>query len=271
MTMQVYPTPYPDVNRVLGDFLARTHDILGDRFIGMYLYGSLALGDFDPHGSDIDYIVVTESELPGGLVAALCGMHADFSASDSPWATKIEAAYVPRGALRDGAPVDARYPQIEKGTTLVLERLESGWSFQCHTLREYGITVAGPQPRTLIGPVDPHSMRRAAAAQVNLWLEQARHDHEWLAWLRHRGNQAFVVLTLCRMLYTLDSGTVASKPAAARWAQERLGARWAGLIAHALIGQHDSGDTPYPDVGDTIALLQYTVERYREWAAPSSP
>ena len=94
---------------------------------------------------------------------------------------------------------------------------------------------------------------------AGIWLKQARHDPEWLAWVRHRENQAFVVLTLCRMLYTLDSGAVASKPAAARWARNTLDKRWAGLIQRSLAGQHDSGETPDSDVHDTVALVEYTV------------
>jgi hypothetical protein len=88
-----------------------------------------------------------------------------------------------------------------------------------------------------------------------------------LAWLRERGNQAFVALTLCRLLYTLDTGAVASKPAAARWAQKVLGGRWAGLLARSLAGQHASAATPDSDVADTVALIAYTVGRFRQWEA----
>jgi len=77
--------------------------------------------------------------------------------------------------------------------------------------------------------------------------------------VRHRENQAFVVLTLCRMLYTLDSGAVASKPRAARWARKVVDKRWVGLIQRSLAGQHDSGETPDSDVRDTVALIEYTV------------
>ncbi len=36
------PTPYLEVNAVLNELLPDVQAILGDRFIGMYLYGSLA-------------------------------------------------------------------------------------------------------------------------------------------------------------------------------------------------------------------------------------
>jgi hypothetical protein len=38
--------------------------------------------------------------------------------------------------------------------------------------------------------------------------------------LRPRDHQAFAVLTLCRELYTLQRGTISSKPQATAWTQE---------------------------------------------------
>jgi len=259
MHESLHPTPYAGVNAVLRDFLTSAQTILGDHFVGMYLYGSLALGAFDRHGSDIDFVVVTDADLSNELFVALHDLHARFNAGGSPWRAKIEAAYIPQGALRPNVPTIARYPQIEKGGALVMDHLESGWVIQCYTLREHGVVVAGPNPRTLIDPIDPRTMRRVAAVHADVWVEQARHDPEWLAWVRHRENQAFVVLTLCRMLYTLDSGAVASKPRAARWARKAVDKRWVGLIQRSLAGQHDSGETPDSDVRDTVALIEYTV------------
>ena len=103
----VHPTPYADVNAVLHDFLARIRLILGERFRGMYLDGSLALGDFAPHSSDIDFVVTTDAQLSDDLFMALRDMHARFDASGSPWATEIEAVYIPRDALRRDNPAPA--------------------------------------------------------------------------------------------------------------------------------------------------------------------
>jgi hypothetical protein len=229
----------------------------------MYLYGSLVLGDFDPHSSDIDCIVVTDSQLSESAVTALDRIHTNFSASGSPWSARIEVAYIPQGALCANVPMAARYPQIEKGRELVLEPVESGWVLQLYTLREHGIVVAGPDPRTLVSPIDGAGVRRASAAHATVWAEQAHHDPDWLAWVRHREHQAFVVLTLCRMLYSLASGTVASKPRAARWMIQTTGTRWEALIQSALVGQHEPGVASDAEVRDTIALIGYTSEQYQ--------
>jgi hypothetical protein len=231
----------------------------------MYLTGSLALGDFDPRTSDIDFIVLTDAALSAELVDALRDMHARFDTGGSPWAVRIEAVYANPDALHPNPVSSVPYPQVEKGTPLFMAPLESGWIFHLYTLREHGVTVAGPPMRPLIDPVDPDDMRRAAAPIASLWLEQAHHDPTWVPWLCERKHQAFVVLTLCRLLYTLDSGSVASKPAAARWAQQALGPRWATLIARSLTNQHSSGRTPESDIADTIAIVRYTVDRFQYW------
>ena len=260
MNERLHPTPFADVNSVLHHFLVNLQALLERHFLGMYALGSLALGDFDPHRSDIDFIVVTDADIGDDLFQGLKELHAHFALSNSPWAAKVEAVYVPQAALRYPIPTSGRYPQIEKGRSLARELLESGWVFQRYTLREHGVLVAGPDPRILVDPIDPQDMPPAVAAISGLWLEQARHDPTWLDWLRHRGNQVFVILTLCRMLYSLNTGSVASKSAAAQWAQKELGAPWAALIARSLAGQSEIGEIPPGDVDDTVAFVQYTFE-----------
>jgi hypothetical protein len=73
-----------------------------------------------------------------------------------------------------------------------------------------------------------------------------------------------VVLTLCRLLYTLETGSVASKPAATRWVERTLPSRWSGLVGRATTGQHASDDELEDEVNTTLALLEYTYEHYQQ-------
>ncbi|HWE60228.1 MAG TPA: aminoglycoside adenylyltransferase domain-containing protein [Chloroflexota bacterium] len=261
------PTPYPDVNTVLMWFLREIRAILGDYLRGMYLSGSLALGDFSHERSDIDFVAVTDIEVADDRFAALQAMHARFNAGDSPWATEVEAAYIPLDALRRYDPAHARHPHIQRGAreALVWDQLASDWVLQRHILREHGVIVAGPHPSMLIDPVSPRDMRRAVGALMEEWWGTMPLDP---APLRRAaiGYQAYAVLTMCRMLYTLDHGEVVSKPVAARWAQQELDARWFGLIDRALAWRKDRQVTPALDVDDTVALIQYTGEQCRQQA-----
>jgi hypothetical protein len=251
------PTPYPDVNTTLAALLTGTQGILEERFTGMYLIGSLALGEFSPQRSDIDYVVVTDIPIEENHFTALQAMHARFDASDSPWAARIEAVYVPMNILNDPNPGPSYYPQIETGRALFKEPLEVGWVFQRHTLREYGVIVEGPDPHEFLRPGTIGDLQSAVTTVLRPWMAQRR-DPDWVAWLR-TGGQPFVVLTLCRLLYSFTVGDVASKPAAAHWAQQVLGEQWQALIERAVIGQQDGEG----DEQDTLELLEYTAGRCR--------
>ena len=259
-------TPFADVNLILDDFLVRIQALLGSHFIGMYLVGSLALGDFDPRSSDIDFVVVTDTNIGDDLFGSLQDIHAQFAASNSLWADKIEAIYIPSSALRQAAPSASLYPQIEKGTRLFKAPLESGWVFQCITLRDRGVVVAGSDPRTLVDSIYPHDMHSAAAEIAALWLEQADTDPTWLAWLRQRDAQTFVILTLCRLLYSLATGSVTSKPRAAEWAQKELGSPWATLIERTLAKQYETGEIAQSEEDETLAFIQFTLEQSKRYA-----
>jgi Domain of unknown function (DUF4111) len=59
----------------------------------------------------------------------------------------------------------------------------------------------------------------------------------------------------CRALFTLEKGAIVSKPVAARWAQQALGARWAGLIERALAWREDGID----DLQETLEFIRYAL------------
>ena len=126
MTM---PTPYLDVNVVLDVLLSSVRDVLGDCFVGLYLYGSLASGDFDPLRSDIDFVVVTTAELPAEMIKAVEMMHVSLAASDLKWMQKLEGTYIPQSALRRYDPNAAPCPCLNEGR-LYLARHESDWVIQ---------------------------------------------------------------------------------------------------------------------------------------------
>lgn len=63
------------------------------------------------------------------------------------------------------------------------------------------------------------------------------------------------MLTMCRALYTLQFGTVVSKPSVARWAQTYLGERWVALIQRSLTWHIRDG---VDDLGLALEFIRYT-------------
>jgi hypothetical protein len=256
------PTPYPDINALLSLLLREVQGALGDDFVGMYLYGSLSLGDFDPASSDIDFLVVTEHELPDETVAALGTMHARIAASGLIWADKLEGSYIPRAALRRYDPANNRHPTIGVDWAFGIGAHDRSWVIERHIVRAHGVVISGPSPAMLIDPVSADDLRAAVRDALDgFWRVQLTVPEERLPRLHMRAYQAFAILTMCRALSTLDRGEVVSKPVAARWARETLPPPWPDLIAKALRWRHD---TRPDDLRETLAFIRYTIERAAE-------
>ena len=257
-----HPTPYSDVNELLSVLLSEVKEALGNHFIGMYLDGSLANGDFD-QDSDIDFVVVTENDISGDLFLALRAMHERIAAIDSWWAIQLEGSYISRRAIRRHDPTHAMHPNIERGSSerLKMTRHDEDWVIHRHILRERGITLTGPAPRTLIDPVTPDELREAMLPVLNGWFALIPDNP---AQIKSRGYQSYTVLSLCRILYTLRFGAVVSKPVAARWAQQTLDQRWAPLIERAWVGRQNAGlEAEENDIKETIGFINYILEQSR--------
>jgi predicted nucleotidyltransferase len=262
-----FPTPYPDVNEILSLLLTRVQEILGNQIVGIYLHGSLANGGFDRH-SDIDVIVVTNSAITGEMFSALKEIHEQITKLDSPWAIQLEVSYIPQGALRRFDRKDILHPHIDRGMgeTLHMMAHESDWIIQRHILRERGILITGPDPKTLVDPVSPDDLKQAVVEGLPIWVNPLLEDP---AELNKRGFQSFFVLSLCRMLYTLKHGEILSKHAAAKWGKEHLDPRWSPLIERALLGrQHPSLDANPEDIQETLDMMRYTLGQIKPTPYP---
>jgi len=259
VVLSPHSTPYPEVNTVLQRLLSDVRAILGTQFLGKYISGSLAMGDFD-ESSDIDALVVTTDALPEEVVCALAQMHERLSATYPKWGVELEVSYIPRHAVRRYDPAYDLHPYIGRGESLRIEEHGREWDIQRHVIRERGIVLAGPAPRTLIDPVHPDDMRRAVLVTLReVW---PRRFHDPIE-LHPRGYRSYIVLTGCRMLYTLEYGSVASKPVAAWWAQEALGARWAVLIAWAVEARRDPHSGELDNLREVQEFIQYVIDHAR--------
>jgi hypothetical protein len=234
--------------------------VLGRRLIGLYLNGSLATGDFD-RDSDIDFVAVTDGEVDGEAFRKLRDMHDRISRMDSPWAIQLEGSYISRAALIRYNPECAFHPNIERGPgeRLKMTRHGEDWIIHRHILRERGIHLAGPAPNTLIDPVAPDDLRRASRDSLRNWFALLPADSPKI---RDGGYQSYIVLTLCRILYTLEAGTVVSKADAAKWSKHSLGGQWAKLIERAWKARHNPPQkASEEDVQETQEFIRFVLEQ----------
>jgi hypothetical protein len=220
-------------------------DATGASLVGLYLYGSLATGDFEPAVSDIDLIAVLTDIPDEPLVGLLRDMHVRVARENPEWSDRIEVDYVSAQGLAYCRTTSATIARISPGEPLHL--IEAGRDFllDWYPARKDGVAVLGPPIDSLIPPI-PHAE----------YLEEVR---MYLAGLRSRfdddasaGSQAYAIVTMCRGLYAIRTGERLSKREAASRARREF-PRWAGLIDRALVWRDRQWDAEQPDGSETVA------------------
>ncbi len=252
------PTPYSELNSVLWNFVDSVRAVLSNNFVGAYLQGSFAVGDFDLH-SDVDFIIVTEEELSEQEVHGLQVVHERIYCLDVPWAQHLEGSYFPKEVLRDSAQSGGQLWYLDHGSRSLLQSDHCNTTIVRWVVRENGVTLAGPSPALLVDPVPVETLREEIMATIHDWGQEilSRPDH-----FNNRFYQGFIVLNYCRMLHDLHRGFPGSKLAGAEWAKTNLDPTWKGLIDRAWNGRPNpavsSRQRADPkDFKDTLEFIQY--------------
>ena len=260
------PTPYPDLNKVLHQLVTSIEAVLADNFIGAYLQGSFALGDFDEH-SDVDFIVVIHDEPSDEQVSELQVMHGRIFDLNDGWPQHLEGSYFPADVLKDYSQAGKKLWYLDNGHRS-LER-----SDHCNTVlvrwvvRENGVRLAGPAPATLVDPIPVEALRRDIFETIIWWGNHFLSNSEQY---NNRFYQTFLVLSYCRMLHDLINGYPGSKRAGAEWGKSNLDERWSGLIDRTWAGR------PKPEVGirqpadpedykSTLEFVKYVMDLSRKY------
>jgi predicted nucleotidyltransferase len=226
------PTGFPELNDVLRKLVAEVRTILGDNFCGAYLQGSFAIGAADEH-SDVDFVVVTHGEVTHEQLAGLQAMHARIYALESPWAQHLEGSYISKDLLQRVDPERTPLLFLDNGATELVRDDHCNTAVVRWLLRKHGVVLAGPDPARLMDPVASAQLRAEAGRLIGPFAGWAHHG------AMSRWKQPYLVLTICRMLHTLDAGVVTSKGQAGEWALDALDPEWASLIQQALDDRPD--------------------------------
>jgi predicted nucleotidyltransferase len=258
--MNPSPTRFVELNELLRELTERAAELLGDNFVGAYLQGSFAVGDADMH-SDCDFLIPVHGPITPDQEVGLRALHDEIPTRPGHWTHHLEGSYPDKHELRTLAGLGRPWLYIDHGWR------ELQWSTHCNTevvrwsLRECGVTLAGPDPAELVDPVPREALVARMRDNARTFLPDLC---SWtsldIAW-----SQRYAVTTLCRILHTFDEGRVTSKKAALIWARGNVDPRWSDLIRQALDDRRRGWDPHAPPrpgaVEQTLAFLEYVQRR----------
>ena len=237
--------------------------ILGDSLTGIYLQGSFALGDGDADAySDVDFLVITRDEVTEEQFATLDAMHKDLYALESQWAQHLERSYMSESQVRLVEPTPTPVPYLDNGARDLIRDTHCNTAVVRWTLREHGVVLLGPEPKTLIDPVSSAQLRTEVLAVMPQYVAWAPEGTK--AGPMSRWKQPYLVLSMCRMLHTLSGGVIASKREAGERALETLDSRSRALIQAGLDDRPDPWARVHQQatpetIESTLAFVDYAM------------
>ncbi|ADD42171.1 aminoglycoside adenylyltransferase domain-containing protein [Stackebrandtia nassauensis] len=254
------PTRYPELNELLDELTCRVGDVLGDNLVGMYLCGSFAVGDADMH-SDCDFLAVVRRALGRVQERRIRALHSEIPTRAGHWTQHLEGSYPVAAELKTLESLGREWLYIDHGWREMQFHTHCNNEVTRWSLREHGVTLTGPDPKSLVDEVPVEALRSRMLHDIPRFLEDLAAWASWdVAW-----TQRYAVTTYCRMLNTLETGVVVSKRAALAWAMDSLDPSWRPLLRQVLDDRErgwDPYDPPRPgSIESTMAFSDYVLDR----------
>ncbi len=219
-------TPYQDINDILVLMSKELPGILRENLVGFYLTGSLTYGDFKLDRSDIDLLVALKNQLSQDEFSAVKQFHERVEQDYGDWKDRIECSYLPINLLSEILPPKEPRPYIGGGVFYPEAPYGNEWLINNYFLYNYGIAIIGPSFKELMQPINMVDLQKASARDLFKEWEPKINDPEWL---KNSHYQSYLVLNLCRILYTVVAGKLGSKRVSCEWVKNQY-PQWKNLI-----------------------------------------
>ena len=258
-------TTHPLALGVTGAYLAMVDTVVPDFVEALYLVGSVAMGDFRPPLSDVNFVAVSQARPGRGEVAALAEAHAGLARG---WpAPALDGVYLTWDDLRAGPLAVPNGPCVRQGRFFASgchDRHPLTWS----VLRASAVTIRGPLcAGTGLWRGTTHLERWALASVDERRRAGLGPDTADATLLAANGVERFV-LGMCRLHYVLATGVVPSKSDAGLYGLITFQPEWHRIIDEALRIRREPGAeclyaTPGERGRDALAFLRLVADDAR--------
>ncbi|GAA3763608.1 hypothetical protein HDA32_004671 [Spinactinospora alkalitolerans] len=227
---------HPQVRTVAEAFLQDADTEAPGLVDGLYLTGSVALCDYRPHASDVDFVVVTSRRITDADRAALRRVHSRMrSRFPRPQFNGIHVTWddLTADPLSCGPVVSVLGGRFRAKASADVNPVT--W----HILAEKGVPVRGPLPVELDVWDEREGLRAWSLGNL---------DEHWRRWRAKAGRlitprgmaalgslaPSWGVLSVSRLHFTLRTGEITSKSGAGLYALHAFPERWERIVNECL-------------------------------------
>jgi predicted nucleotidyltransferase len=247
------PPDFPPVLNILAEEII---EHLSGSLVGLYLYGSLVVGDFDESRSDIDLLAVTRGLLSPEKERAIERMHLSILERCPEWQDRLEVGYFPSALLSHFEEPLGEVYRISPGEPFHRTPAQPHWLTDLYSVQEHGYVLYGPAIEDVLPPISPARFRATIQRLVAEW-------RDWVVGVEEQRHQAYVRLTMFRSLYAYDQARQTSKLTAAEWFAAEF-PEWSRDAEQAVAWRKsDSTTIDLPGAQRTEALVNLVYDRTR--------
>lgn len=241
------------IQEQIDTLLAHLRTVLSGNLLGIYLHGSLAMGNFNPERSDIDLLAVTSHRMPVEIKRDIVELLLRSSLAPRP----IEISFLVEQEmhpLRHPLPFDLHYSEAWRERYREALHNSTWWAWNDETrydndlaahltiTRTRGICLYGKPAREVLPAVPPEYYARAIIGD----FDDALREREQMP--------VYFVLNTCRVLAFLRGDHILSKDEGGSWALQALPEEQHAIVAWALdVYRGESASTQ----ADHVALEQF--------------
>ncbi|PEM19039.1 nucleotidyltransferase [Bacillus toyonensis] len=213
-----------EVKQLMEQYIVGLKEIFLDgKIVGVYVYGSITLGAFHIETSDVDFVAVLNDSVNEAEKQQIVELHKKMS--ESTLGKRMDGMYIPLADLGKYNHEINEYVYCADGKANI-----GHWDINAvtwWTLKNQGITVIGKEVEDL--PLQIKWDDVVNTMQYNVeqyWSEKAKQPYlffieEWVE---------SAVVTMGRILYTLDYKTIVSKDRGLQYLLERSAKEWEPLL-----------------------------------------
>jgi hypothetical protein len=242
-------------------YLRLADESLPGRISGLYLVGSLALNDYRPRQSDIDFVAVTDTALSPSELGQLNHLHSKLRrAVPHP---KLDGVYVTWHQLQAN-PVGLSAPYCLNSRFAPSAGFAANPVTWC-MLHRYALPLRGPAKPIV----------RQDDKLLRQWCRENLQDY-WGGWVYQARTRlirrlltlscrtiVWGVLGVTRLHATIRTGDILSKSAAGAYALKTFPPQWSRLIHDALRGRLGHSAASYGNAfarrRDALIFMEYVI------------